>query len=144
MSLLTKEWPWAIHSHRSLQKSNVSKSLSVLFKKELCEWFACDSSELLPKTSDALKNSYFCMFLTVFHLFMPKSESLPSLFAHLLFFFKRPWAIWLGLSWQKSDGRDPLFFTNTSLFRSHKTSKSLKKPMSVFPTLKINILKVRI
>ena len=46
------------------------------------------------------------------------SDSLPSLF-----------------SLQKSDRSDLLFFKSTSLFRSQKTSDSLKKPMSEFPTL---------
>ena len=74
---------------------------------------------------------------------MPKSESLPSLFAHLLFFkerleryapvalYKRTtmndlhmllmtkerlWAIRSGRSWQKSDGFDLRFFTSEILF----------------------------
>ena len=38
-------------------------------------------------------------------------------------------------SWQKSHGSNSLFFTSKSLFRSQKTSNSLKKPMSKFLTL---------
>ena len=42
---------------------------------------ARDSSELLSKNERfAGKNSYFCMFFTVFPLFMPKSKLIPSLF----------------------------------------------------------------
>ncbi len=77
-----------------------------------------------------------------------KSESLPKLFAHSLFFKERlerftpvalykratmsdsfrllmtkepPWAICSGCSKQKSDGSDLLFLTIESLFRSQKT-----------------------
>ena len=59
------------------------------------------------------------MFLTVFHCFshcMPESESLPSLFAQLLFFKER-----------QSD----------SLFRSQTKSDSHEKPKSEFPTLSL-------
>ena len=38
-------------------------------------------------------------------------------------------------AWQKRSGGDLVFFTSESLFRSQKTSESLKKPMSKFPTL---------
>ena len=143
-----QELPWAIHSHNSLQKSEL------LFKKERCEWFACDSSESLAKNeqiackerANRLKNSYFCMFLTNFPLFMPKSKSLPPIIGSfsesvlsdslpLLFTKEQPWAIVSGHSWQKSDGSHSLFFTRESLFCSQKMSESLEKPMSVFPTL---------
>ena len=48
-SLFKKERPWANRSCCSLQKSNVSKSLSLLFNKEQHEWLARDSSKLLTK-----------------------------------------------------------------------------------------------
>ena len=68
-----KERPGAICSRCSLLKS---ESLSSLFKKERCEWFALDS--------------YFSyVFFTFFPLFMPKRELLPSLFAQSLFLKER-------------------------------------------------------
>ena len=154
--LFTKEWLWAFHSCHSLQKSDVSDSLSLLFRKERCEWFARDLSGLLAKNERfTQKMCILCMFLTVFPLFMPQSESLLSLFTHFLFFKERlerfspvsfykrvtmsdslwllmkkerQWAIHSGRSCQKSNGSE-------SLFCSQKTSESLEKPMSEFPTL---------
>ena len=107
------------------------KSLSSLFKKERCEWFARDSSELHAKRAIHSKNSYFCMFLTVFPLFMAESESPMSLFAHLLFFKEQierfaPFA---------HNNRATVSDSLMSLFCSQKTSDSLEKPMSEFPTL---------
>ena len=83
-----KEGPWAILSCRSLQKS---KLLLSLFKKEQCELFAHDSSEgLAIKWAIRSKNSYFSYVFDSFPLlFLLKSELLPSLFAHLLFFKER-------------------------------------------------------
>ena len=66
----------------------------------------------------------FWQFFTAFSLFMPKSKLLPSLF----------------IKEQNSD----LFFgkegLTISLFRSQKTSDSLKKPKSEFPTLGIILM----
>ena len=104
----------------------------------------------------------FWQFFTAFPLFMPKSESLPSLFAQSLFFKElqerfalvtlykratmreslptlftkeRPWAIGSFRSWQKRDRSDLFFFTGESLFSLQKSSDLLVKPMSEFPTL---------
>ena len=90
-----KERSWVIHSWRSLKKSDceqitlvallkrakVSKSLSSLFTKEQ-QWAnrSCCSlkratwvirSFALKKRAICSKNSYFLMFLTVFHCFSP-------------------------------------------------------------------------
>ena len=48
---------------------------------------------------------------------------------------ERPKGIRSGLSRQKSDGSDLLFFASELLFSSQETSKLLKKPLSKFPTL---------
>ena len=133
------------------------------------------------KTSNSFeKNRIFCMFLQFFPLFVPKSKSIPSLFAQWRFFkerpranrseqksdreqfalvalFKRvtvseplsplfskewPWAIHSGRSWQKSYGSDSLALLHKRIalayFGSQKTSESLKKPMSKFPTLEFD------
>ena len=76
---------------------------------------------------------------------MPKSKSLTSLFAQLLFikewqerfahiaplpslFTKEcPWAFQSGCVWQKSDGSDSVFFASKLLFCSQKMCESLKK-----------------
>ena len=71
------------------------------------------------------------IFLTVFPLFMPKSKSLPSLFAHSLLFKERlerfaPVPLYkratvsnsLRSKWQKSYVSDSLFFTGESHFNS--------------------------
>ena len=58
-----------------------SKLLILNSDCEVMARVARDSSELLSKNERfAGKNSYFCMFFTVFPLFMPKSKLLPSLF----------------------------------------------------------------
>ena len=85
--IFTKEQPWANRSHRSLQKSQVSESLLSLFKKKRCECFAHHWIESLAKNERFPWKTR--MYLTVFPLFMPKSESLPLLFSHSLF-FKEP------------------------------------------------------
>ena len=92
---------------------------------------ARDSSESHAKRAIHSKNSYIFMFLTVFPLFMAESESPMSLFAHLLFFKEQierfaPFA---------HNNRATVSDSLTSLFRSQKTSDSLEKPMSEFPTL---------
>ena len=82
------------------------------------------------------------MFLTVFLLFMPKSEFLKRDLSDslpLLFTKKRPGAILSGRSWQKSDGSASLFFTSKSFICSQKTRESLEKPMSEFPTLESTV-----
>ena len=148
LSLFTKEWPWANHSHHSLKKSDleqialvtlykiatVSKSLSLLFKKS-------DMSDLLKIQANLSqkkewlvihsKNSYFCMFLIVFHCFSPFlcPRANPSRRSSL------------SRSFSKSDGSD---FSCCSLQKTDceriallltKTSDSLEKLTSEFPTL---------
>ena len=79
---------------------------------------------------------------------MYKRESLPLLFAHSLF-FKEPLEQFAHVTHYKraavsdslrslmttGDGSNLLFFMSESLSRSQKTSESLEKPMSEFPTL---------
>ena len=102
-SFFTKERSLAI---RSLKKSNVSDSPMI-------------RANCSQKTSESLlKIRIFRMFLTVFPLFMPKSELLPSLFTK-----DWPWATRSGCSWQKSEERNSLFFLSESLFRSYTHNK---------------------
>ena len=74
-----KKWLWAIRTCRSLKNSDresiafitlykratMSELLSLLFKKEQPEWFACDLSKSL------LKSRKKFLFLYVFHCFPP-------------------------------------------------------------------------
>ena len=91
------------------------------------------------------------MFLTVFPLFMPKSNSLTMIIDRSLFFKERlgrftPVALYkratmsnsLRSLMTKSNRSDSLFFMSEFLFRSQKMSESLQKPMSKFPTLYID------
>ena len=91
-----QELPWAIHSHHSLQKSEL------LFKKEWCEWFACDSSESLAKNERiARKERANCLqrmseslekfvFLYVFDKFSPfYAQEQIATTDHWLFFRER-------------------------------------------------------
>ena len=81
-------------------------------------WVICSWFEQIARIKRAIhsKKLYFCMFLTVFSLFTPKSSSLLLLFPRSLFgkqrldrfapvaLYKRAtWAIRSGHSWQKSD-----------------------------------------
>ena len=92
-----KERLWSIRSHcsinlscRSLQKSDHERIALDFFKKDRPQRFACDSGKSLSKNDRfARKNVFFkwlLQFFTVSPLFMLKSESLPSLFAQLLFY----------------------------------------------------------
>ena len=65
------------------------------------------------------------------------SDLLTSLFTK-----EQLWAIHSGCSLQKGGGNDSLFFTSESLFRSQKTSESLEKPLSEFPTLDTILFKI--
>ena len=93
-----KDWLWAICS---LKKSFVSDKLVI--------W--ANSSQ---ETCESL-NKF--VFFVCFLFFMPKSESILSLFAYSLIFKEQLerfpkdqlWAICSGLSWQKSKGSDLLF-----------------------------------
>ena len=145
-----KERPWANRSRRSLKKIDVSDSRLI--------WANCSL-----KMGDSFeKFVFFRWFWQFVPFFMPKSQSLPMLFAHLLFFKERLdwfalvtlhkratmsdslrllmtkkqlWAIRSGCSWQKSNESNLLFFTSKSFFLSQKTSELLEKLMSEFPTL---------
>ena len=74
---LNKRAKWANCSCHSLKKSNVSDLFVIRVNR-------------LQKQSDLLeKFIFFICYWQFFPFFMPKSESLPSLFAHLLFFKER-------------------------------------------------------
>ena len=103
--------------------------------------------------SDSFENLYL---LYVFPLFMPKSKSIPSVFAHSLFFKQleqftsialykqatesdslrslmtkeQPWAIRSGRSWQKRDWSDLLCFMGVLLLCSfaQKTAERIPNP----------------
>ena len=82
-----KEPLWANRSCCSLQKSDKSKSLSMLFKKSDMSY------SLLICSFDSQETKENCSFHHVFDsyslffpFFMPKSESLPLLFSPSLFF----------------------------------------------------------
>ena len=142
--LLFKKKLWAICSCPSWQKSDGSELLSLLLKKS-----DRSDSHVIPVNRSpkreicSTKLIFFLCFWQFFYCFSPfyaqerialykratVSQSLPSLFTK-----EWPWAIRSGCSWQKSDGKD-FFFTSESLFCSQKTSNSLEKLMSKFPTL---------
>ena len=90
-------------------------------------------SELLKKIVFLYVFDSFLPFYTqeqITHFSFLKSDLSELLL--LLFTKKQQWAIRSGLSWQKNDGSD-------LLFRSQKTSESLKKPISEFPTLIVSV-----
>ena len=153
LSLFTKEQPWANCSCCSVKRA--TWVIRPCFKR-----IAFKNERFAQK--NLFFFIFFLQFFTAFPLFMPKSESLPSLFAQSLFFKElqerfalvtlykratmreslptlftkeRPWAIGSFRSWQKRDRSDLFFFTGESLFRLQKSSDLLVKPMSEFPTL---------
>ena len=81
----------------------------------------------------------FLSFFTFFPLFMPKSESLPSLFAQSLITKEWLWAICSRHSWQKSNKSDLLFFMSESLTKSkqfaQKTIERIPNPDSILGCL---------
>ena len=150
-----KEQLWVNHSSRFLKMSDISKLilslitkegptvselLSPLFKEDLHKWFARDLSKWLSKMSSSLEKIHIFVCFWQFFIDFPKSKSLPLLF---LLFFKewwewftlslftkeQPWAICFRCSWQKSNWNERITLLLT------KTSDSLKKPISKFPTL---------
>ena len=68
LSLFRKERPWVNSSCCSLQRSDCEKIALDFYKKEQCQWFTCDLSELLSKRAICLKKTYF---LFVFDSFPP-------------------------------------------------------------------------
>ena len=143
------------------KRATVIHSLTLLFTKEQIALVALFKksdvidtlvilADCLQKMSDTLENFVFFVCFWQIFPFFPKNKSLPSLFAHLLFFKeglerfapialnKRaivsdslrslmtkewPWAIRSGHSWQKSNRSDSLFFMRESLFRSFSHQK---------------------
>ena len=136
-------------SHSSLKKSipgrivlitlkkrvSLSKLLSISFKKSYISGLLVIWANRSKKMSNLLEKKRFLYFLKdcpqFFPLFMPKSQSLQSLFAlSLPWLFKkeRP----LPSLFKKERQERFIRFTSDSLFHSEKTSNSLKKPMLEF------------
>ena len=145
---MTKEQPRANCSGHSWQNSDCEQFAQVTLFLWVTWANGSKTSDLLEKNR---KNRFFLMFFTVFPLSLPKSKSSNCSSLSHSFVKEQPWANRSGhsvqnsnreqfaqvaqCSWQKSDGSNLLFFTSESLFRSQKTSDSLQKPMSKFPTL---------
>ena len=135
------------------KRATMSKTLSISFKKSDITDLLVIRANCSHKTSDSLEKTYFSYVFDSFSqfssLYMPKSESLPSLFDQslflkegrerftlvalslykkvtmskslpLLFTNERPWAVCSHCLWQKSDWSDLLFFLSKSLFHSQK------------------------
>ena len=136
--VFTKEHLWAIHSRRSLQKSDLGKLLSLLFKKEQWKWFAHDSSKSLSKNAWFAQKIYFSyVFDSLPPFFCSRHSSLICSFVKkdlsdlLLSLFKKiDCERFTQVTHDKSDGSDLFFFTCESLFCSQKISELLE-----FPTL---------
>ena len=97
----------------------VSKDGNLLVRSfALCS-FAQNRSLTMSNRERIAFIACFWQFFSALPLFIPKNKLLPSLFAPSLFFKERPWAI---CSFPKVN-------------HSQKTSDSLWKPKSKFPTL---------
>ena len=147
-SLFTKERPWAICSGCPWQKSNGSDSLFFTSKSLFCSQKTSKFAQVaLYKRVNCSINSYFSNFCCQFSgPFYAQQRIAPV--AHSLF-FKEPLegfalvALYkratvsdsLRLLMTKEQQSDLLFFTRELLFWSQKTSKSLEKLTSEFPTL---------
>ena len=151
-SLLTKERPGAICSGHSCQKIYRERiALNFVFKKT-SQWFVHDSSESLEKSCQrfAWKKRIFVYIKRIktysmytidsisqiSHFFLPKSESLLSLFAQSLFLKsnrsdllsslftkKQQWANRSRCSLQKSNCERITLSKSKSLFRSFAHKK---------------------
>ena len=130
---MTKEQPWANRSHRSVKKTT---------------WRICSSHKRAIRSEKFM----FYMFFTVFHCFSsflcPRVKcshcsllscsflkSSGSDLLSLLWTKEQPWGNCSHHSLKRLTVSGSLFFLSKSHFRSQKTSNSLKKPMSKFPTL---------
>ena len=129
-SLFNKERRWVICSLCSLKKAIVSKSLSLFFKEERL-WANCSHHSLKKCDHEQIacialnKRATFVIRLWFSLSFSKIRDSLQKKFT----FF-----------WQKSNPEWFALFHGWiafSLFRSTKTSNSLAKPKSKFPTRKI-------
>ena len=92
-----------------------------------------------PKTSDSLKKKLLCSpCFTVFPIFMPTSELLPSLFTPILLYKRAMGAIY---SYKRATERFALGKERIviSLLCSQKTSDSNEKPKREFPTLPVYV-----
>ena len=142
------------------KRATMSKTLSISFKKSDITDLLVIRANCSHKTSDSLEKTYFSYVFDSFSqfssLYMPKSESLPSLFDQSLFLKegrerfttkKWPWANPSRCSLQMSDRERfaPIAydkratgaicsFSWANRFFTHKNDL-LKKPMSEFPTL---------
>ena len=112
LSLFKKEQQWVNQSRALYKRATVSKLLSNSLRKSDLSDSLVIWANRSQKTSNLLKKTYFCMFLTVFHsvstIFCQISELLLVLFTQLLFF---------------KDQRDQ--FINVALYKRATVSKSL-------------------
>ena len=129
-----------IRSCRSFQW----KSLTLLLKKERCKWFACDSNESLAKNKRfAWKNGIFLYDFDSFSPIYTQERIAPVALCSFAIFKK-----WLErfdpiALYKRATVSDllrllmalSLIFCGRIALSLTKTSKSLKKPMSEFPTL---------
>ena len=78
---------WKSHFYScSLQRSDCEQIALDFYKKEQCQRFTCDLSELLSKKSYLLEKKVFCVCFWQFSPFScQKSKSLLTLFAQSLF-----------------------------------------------------------
>ena len=118
-------WPWGNRSCHSLQKSNRERIALDFFKKERRQWFACDSSESLSKTSDSLeKNISLICFWQFFPFICQKSKSL----------YKRATVSDSHRSLMTKEWRsDSIFFTSKLSFDHKKASDSFEKTYDRIP-----------
>ena len=110
----------------------MSESLPLLFRKERCEWFACDSSKShakkranrMQKRSESLnKFAFFVCFWKYFPSFNAQERIAPVALRSCALFSRATWTI---CSWQKSGVSHSLFFTSESLFHSQKRANCSK------------------
>ena len=117
-------------------------------KKERCEWF-----EWIARKKRANRWKTF-IFFTCFWQFFPFSCP-PVFLCSFTLFYRVTWATCAHCSLQMSEserfpqvahdkGAILSFFTSKSLFRSQKTSKSLEKLVSGFPSLALTLVPSRI
>ena len=116
------------------KKSDRERMALDFFKKEQCQWFAHDSSELLSKTSDSLEITCFWQFFTAVPPFYAKKKQIApiALYKRVTVSELLPplckkewlWTNWSCRSLKKSDRSDSLFFTSESLFALSITKKS--------------------
>ena len=147
-SLRTNEQLWANHSGRSFQKSDceriaqvsydkwatISNSLrSLMINEQIACLFWLNRSFTLALTKNeplAQKKLTKIIFFVTFFEHLKQNKW----FAHSLFFIE--WCEWIAQVAHQKWANHSFFWVNcSSAHFSQKTSNSLRKPMSKFPTL---------